>query len=237
MLRAATNLVTAGVSDSSEDAIGEALAHIRLTDVAAEATRLIRGELHASGTTVDAALTPVTTGAIYQTWPTQADFQVDLLFHLADLNATSDSVLDELPAVIDAAVSDGAPVEETIRAIVERSFEYTRESALFYASLCFYLRAGNARVREALRRSTDTFIDQIRPIWTRLLETYDLELREPYTIDDLALAISSMIEGLSLEWISNPSRVGDPVGAPNWSLAGRVTLMVFEGMTRRREQS
>jgi hypothetical protein len=234
MLRAATSLVCRAVTEARDDAPSAALAHVRLTDVAGEATRIVREELTADADGFAGAAT-VTTGAIYQVWTTQADFQVDLLFHIADLNATSGSVIDELPPMIAEAAANGKPVDEAVRSIITRSFEYTRQSALFYTSLCFYRHSANERVKQAMRRCTDAFVEGIRPVWQQLLDTYDLQVRPPYSVDQLAVAVGALIEGLSLGWVSNPELTDDPFGQEGWTLTCRTAQMIFEQMTSARE--
>jgi hypothetical protein len=234
MLRAAANLVRRAVTESREDAPSAALAHVRLTEVAAEATRIVREELAgtgASGTGASGAGAAITTGAIYQVWPTQADFQADLLFYIAGLDASSDSLIDELPPMIAAAAASGQPAAEALRVIIARSFEYTRQSALFYTSLSFYKHAANERVRQAMRRSTEAFGEGIRPVWQQLLDAYRLQVRPPYTVDNLSLAIGALIEGLSMAWLNAPELTADPLGQEGWSLTGRTAQMIFDQMT------
>lgn len=233
MLRAATNLVCGTTREARDDAPSAALAHVRLTDVAAEATRIVRAELAADGEGFEAAST-VTTGAIYQVWPSQSDFQVDLLFYIAELYASSDSVIDELPPMIAGVAASGQPAGEALRAIIERSFEYTRSSALFYTSLCFYKHSANERVNQAMKRCTHAFVEGIRPVWQLLLDAYDLQVRPPYTVDNLAITIGALIEGLSLAWVSSPELTDDPHGQNGWSLACRTAQMIFEQMTAPR---
>lgn len=233
MLRAATNLVCRAVNESRDDAPSAALAYVRLTEVAAEATRMLRPEL-AAGADGAATGPAITTGAIYQIWPSQADFQVDLLFYIAELNASSDSVLDELGPMIAAGVASGQPAAETLRSIIARSFEYTRQSALFYTSLAFYKHSANERVRQAMRRCTSAFVEGIRPVWQQLLDAYDLQVRPPYSVDNLAIAVGALIEGLSLDWVSSPELTEDPLGQDGWSLVCRTAQMIFEQMTSPR---
>jgi hypothetical protein len=211
-----------------------ALAHVRLTDVAAEATRIVRAELPAGS---DGSHATVTTGAIYQVWPSQADFQVDLLFHIAEHYASSDSMIDELPPMIAAAAASGQPAAETLRLIIARSFEYTRTSALFYTSLCFYKHSADERVHQAMRRCTHAFVEGIRPVWLLLLDAYGLRVRAPYTVDNLAVTIGGLIEGLSLAWVSSPELTDDPYGQDGWSLICRTAQMIFEQMTAPRSGS
>jgi hypothetical protein len=228
MLRAAANLVCGNIPEAWDDAPSAALAHVRLTDVAAEATRIVRAELPADS---DGSAATVTTGAIYQVWPSQSDFQADLLFYIAELYASSDSVVDELPPMIASAAASGQPAAEALRLIIARSFEYTRSSALFYTSLCFYKHSADERVGQAMRRCTEAFVEGIRPVWQQLLDAYGLQVRSPYTVDNLAIAVGALIEGLSLAWVSSPELTDDPHVEEGWSLACRTAQMIFEQMT------
>src|SRR5690606_3112565 len=75
MLRAGTDLAISALHDADEDAAARALSHIRLTDVARKATEL---ESAQDGGPV----APITTGALYQLWPSQAAYQADLMVHV-----------------------------------------------------------------------------------------------------------------------------------------------------------
>jgi hypothetical protein len=158
MLRAATELVCEGISDSSDAAVAAALAHVQLTEVAARATRIVAAELAAgavpgggsvpdgdAGPARDVA--PITTGAIYQVWPTQAEFQADLLFYIGELDAAYEPAIAAVAEIVAAGVAAGQPAELTLAQLVGWSYERTRESPAFYVSLGFFLSSGNARVR------------------------------------------------------------------------------------------
>jgi len=232
MLRAATELVCEGIDDASDGAISAALAHVQLTEVATRATRIVRAGFRADELDHDRA--SITTGAIYQVWSTQGEFQADLLFHIAELDAAFGPVIDEVTAIVNAAVADGQPLQETLAAMIRRSFEHTRESAIFYASLGFYLRSGNARVRQVLAHGDEEFMAVIRPVWQALIDAYDLRMRAPYTLDDLVISIGAMLEGFALQWKRQPERTRDPHGAEGWSLPSRLALMAVSQMTEPR---
>ena len=78
MLQAAVEMICERAEMSGDDIVASALSHVRLTQVAQRATGLVRARTG----NLDAAA--ITTGALYQVWPSQADFQADLLFHIAD---------------------------------------------------------------------------------------------------------------------------------------------------------
>jgi hypothetical protein len=231
MLRAATELVCEGVADNSDAAVSAALAHVQLTVVAARANTIVRAELPAGE--LGGPVAAITTGAIYQVWPTQAEFQADLLFHLAELDAAFRPTLDEVAGIVSAAVDRGRPLPETLAAMIEVSFLHTRDSAIFYASLGFYLRSGNERVRAMLRHGDEGFIAAIAPVWQAVLDGYGLRMRAPYVLDDLSISIGAMIEGFALQWKRQPERTADPLGEDGWSLPGRLAAMIFGQMTEQ----
>jgi len=229
MLRAATELVCEGMADTSDRAVSAALAHVQLTEVATRANAIVRSELPAGE--VDGQVAGITTGAIYQVWPTQGEFQADLLFHLAELDAASGSAMGQVAGIVAAAVAGSWPVEAALAAMIEVSFAHTRASGIFYASLGFYLRSGNDRVREVLRHGDDDFIAAIGPVWQALLDGYGLRMRAPYTRDDLSISIGAVLEGFALQWKRQPERTRDPLGEDGCSLPGRLAAMIFSQMT------
>ncbi len=229
MLRAATELVCEGICDTSDASVSAVLAYVQLTEVAARATAIVRAEIQADS--LDHEIAAITTGAIYQVWPNQGDFQADLLFHIAELDAAFGPVIDEVAGIVRDGVASGAPLPDVFAALLERSFRHTRDSEVFYASLGFYSRSGNARVRAAFGHGDEEFTAAIRPVWQALLDGYGLRLRAPYTVDDLAISIAVTIEGAALQWKRKPEWTRDPLGDERWSLPTRLAQMLFEQMT------
>jgi AcrR family transcriptional regulator len=227
MLRAATDLVCARLQDTSDEALSAALAHVQLTEVAARATQIVRSELQAD--TWDHAVAGITTGAIYQVWPSQAEFQADLMFHIAELDATFEPIIDEVRQIAASGIAAGDPLGRTLAAMVGTSFEHTRSSPVFYVSLCFYLHSGNERVRQVLRHGQRSFVEAIRPVWQALLDGYGLRMRDPYTVDDLAAVIGIVIEGFALQWVRDPNSI-DPAGL-EMPLPCRTAQILFDQMT------
>ena len=229
MLRAATELVCEGVSDTSDAAIPAVLAHVQLTEVAARATSIVRAQIQADS--LNHEVTAITTGAIYQVWPTQAEFQADLLFHIAELDAAFGPAIAEVTGIVRDGVAGGKPLPDVLAAMIEQSFRHTRDSAIFYASLGFYPRSGNERVRQVLGHGDEEFLAAIRPVWQALLDGYGLRVRAPYTLDHLAISVGVTIEGCALQWKRRPEWTGDPLGEADWSLPTRLAEMIFGQMT------
>ena len=125
MLRAAVDLIRERAQASGDEVLAAALAHLRLTQVAERATSIMREQTGASEATA------ITTGAIYQQWPSQADFQIDILFHIAELQATLVPGLAESVAQFQRAQSEDLPLETVLIRLMEEVHRHYREDPLF----------------------------------------------------------------------------------------------------------
>lgn len=202
-----------------------ALAYVRLTQVVARATDLVRRE---SG---DGSAPAVTTGAVYNLWPSQADFQADLLLHIADIQTTLSINLEKGRAHFQASAQAGVPLTEALRMLVERVLRVHREDALFAVELSFGASAVDPRVQRALRHRQDAFLASVEVSWQILLDAYALRLRPPYTVRHLALAAAMLVRGSVSMWYADPDIDADPAGEEGWSLTARSTVAVFDTMT------
>lgn len=224
MLSAAVNLLSRSIRDSSEAALAAAAAHVRVTDVIAEATRLaaaIQGG-------IEDDFVPITIGALYQIWPTQTDFQADLVLHVAQLQ----SVVVPHPAGVARLVAEGTSPVEIIRQTLTAAVQHYRSDPLFRIQLAFYAHAGNTEVRGALARGYHSFHAEVTPAWAELLVACNRKLRPPYTVDDLATTVAAVIEGFNLRWIVDPERLRDPFGeTTNWDLATRTIATLLQSLT------
>jgi hypothetical protein len=225
MLTAATSLVCAGTRDTGDSAIAAALAHVRVKDVAEEATRMVRAE------TGDENAPAITIGSIYQVWPSQAEFQADLLFHIAELHAALVPGVPESIQIFRDAVAAGVPVEEVVRRVLDQNHRYMRENPIFRVVLSFYPSAGNTRVREALGRLEESFMKAACEAWQALLDAYGLRVRPPYQLEHLAGSVEASLLGFHMRWISQPDSLGDPKDEEGWSLVTRSAVMLFTQFT------
>lgn len=221
MLRAATELVTRATGGTDDELIADVLAGVRVTDVVAEATEIVRADLGEKN------LAPMTTGALYQVWPTQPDFQADLALHIAQLQG--DVVPN--PSTTSELMDEGLPLHEVLRRTIGEAFAFQREDPVFRVMLGFYQRAENPRLRSTLRESYAVFGVQAHDAWSAILERYGLRMRPPFEVDDLATAVAALIEGLTLRWIAEPDRLRDPAGEEGWTLLTRSVIALFDAFT------
>jgi hypothetical protein len=225
MLEAATKLVCAGTSDTSEAAVSAALAHIRVKRVTEEATRIMRARLG------DDTAPAITTGSIYQIWPAQADFQAELLFHLTGRQA---ELVPDLPESIRRfrnAVESGTPWQEALNDVLSDNHENHRVDPVYRVLLGFYASAANPRVRDALGHYGQSFTKVACEAYQALLDAYGLRMRAPYRVEHLATTIAALLDGFHMRWIAGHPNLEDPEGEDGWSLATRTAVMVFDKFT------
>ncbi|GAB3256182.1 hypothetical protein GCM10027448_24770 [Nocardioides dilutus] len=225
MLRAAVELIRERAQACGDEVLAAALAHLRLTQVAQRATAIVREQ------TRDDEARAITTGAIYQQWPSQADFQIDLLFHIADLQATLVPGLAESVAHFRAAESEDLPLETVLMRLMEDVHRHYREDPLFRVELSFLLGTGDARLRAAIAHRQTTFYETADRAWQALLDTYGLRMRQPFAIRDLTRAMAAQVVGSVVVWFADPEILHDPLGEEDASLMSRVMVAIFDRLT------
>jgi hypothetical protein len=225
MLRAAVDLLRQRAQASGDEVLAAALAHLRLTQVADRATAIVREQ------TGDQGATGITTGAIYQQWPSQAEFQVDLLFHIADLQARLVPGLAESMARFRQAQAEELPLEALLIRLMEEVHRHYREDPLFRVELGFLLGAGDERLRAAIAHRQVAFYEDADRAWQALLDSYGRSMRAPFTIRDLTRAMAAQIVGSVVIWFADPDILRDPLGDDEASLMSRAMVAIFERMT------
>lgn len=225
MLEAATKLVCAGTSDTSEAAVAAALAHVRVKSVTEEATRIMRERLG------DDAAPAITTGSIYQIWPAQADFQAELLFHLTTRQAELVPGLPESVRRFKEAAESGTTWQEALNAVLRDNHENHRVEPIYRVMLGFYASAANPRVREALGHYGKSFTEVASEAYQALLDAYGRRMRAPYGVEHLATTIAALLDGFHMRWIAEHPDLEDPEGEDGWSLATRAAVTMFDHFT------
>lgn len=218
MLRAGTRLALDRLREADEDAAARALAHIRLTDVAKTATEIERGEGQDRGA--------ITTGAIYQFWPSQAAFQADLMVHV--LTEEPLPAEDRLAARTLELIAAGGPVEDVVSELAVMAYRIARTTEIYDLSLLFVPYSKLPRVGEALRKSYHDQARSSRPIYQALLMAGGLKIREPWRIDDMMSSISALHDGYRIQERSGSIDGDSPHGE---SVLGAATVAIFRAFT------
>lgn len=199
MLRAGADLVFAFAEGDGDDVPASVLAHIRMTDVASRATAL------------DPASGGVTTGSLYQLWPSQAEFQAELLFHLIDLAAVP---AGDRPVQqgIELLAAGRDPLAVLAQA-VDLDFRLTHEAPETYIDLASYIAANHPKVRAALRSSYLTVSERGRAFYELLMRIHGRRIVAPFTVDTLSTAIVACVEGFILRHRVDPGAVPETLQA------------------------
>jgi hypothetical protein len=213
MLDAAVRLVVRAVENPPADSLASAVAHIRVTEVVAEATSLAVEHLGADRH----AYQPFSIGALYQIWPTQPDFQRELLLHLAQLGA------EVVPAIDTTSeqIAGGLTGEELLHTTLRLAWEDTRSDPIFRALLAAYPHIANEEIRSAMAYQHTTFLERVSQAWRQTLSASGRAMRHPYTVEHVARSVLAVINGFVLQWLASEEGFADPLGDPDWDLATR----------------
>jgi len=179
LLEAGTQLVLQSL-EADDAGEGGPLAHIRVQDVVREASRQ--------------TATTVTTGALYNLWPTQREFQVDLMFYILKESAYPSAA--HMPKLVTELFAQRLPSEELGTRLTDESFRIDLESRLSRAAGAFTALAGVASIREALRSGHETLLVSARELYTQVLTYSGVRVREPYTLDQLITVIGALNDGM-----------------------------------------
>lgn len=224
MLAAAVKLLAESVDDESDEGLAFAVSHIRVTDVVAEASRMAAEE---QGGSAD-EFHPLSIGALYQIWPTQPEFQSELLLHLAaDLSSTVYPTPSTTQAHLDEGIRGVALRDLTMR----EAWLHSRVDPIARAMLAAYPRIANPQIRSHLADGYTNFFEQVAPAWRLILAECGRRPRPGYTEIHVARAVASAIEGFTLQWLADPDVLADPEGDPEWDLPLRAITALIDAFT------
>jgi AcrR family transcriptional regulator len=179
LLEAGTQLALQALQ-ADDPGQGGPLAHIRVRDVVREASRPQE--------------VPVTTGALYNLWPNQRAFQVDLMFYILREGAFPSA--EPILALASEMFAQRLPPELIGERLADESFRIDAASPVARAATAFAALAAVPSVREALRAAHISLLESGRKLYSQLLTYSGLRIREPYTLDQLITVIAALNAGL-----------------------------------------
>lgn len=144
-----------------------------------------------------------TTGAVYQIWKRQEDFHRDLaLYAVAEQDRPDTAVVrDAIRSVRDA----GGAQAEILRTGADAYLDYLTESGTFHNNAHFVAVSQNdPAVRTAVKAGYDRVHVDFRDLVGGLLDLFELELREPFTLDDATVMLTAIAEGFALRRAIDP---------------------------------
>jgi hypothetical protein len=187
LLDAAMRLLTERNAGDGEAPVNP-LADVLLTDVLAEANRAMR--------TADPGARKMTTGAAYNIWPGQAEFQMDLMARLLDAAAT--------PGMerVRAATLNGLARQWPWRTVLTETIEVDYRESL--AEPTMFLMIGVAalatpgHVAAGERRANERYVAETGELLAAIIRYARRRLRAGRTIEDLVWAIEALETGYLL---------------------------------------
>jgi BetI-type transcriptional repressor, C-terminal len=184
------------------------------------------------------ARTGQTTGAAYQIWPAQVEYQKALATHVLQLEKWSGP--EHVIASIGKAASKGAEFGDTIRRVANAYIDDLVSQKEFYLYLHFWAAAStDESLRPALAAGYERFHAGFRTILAAALEQYGMEAKPPFTIDHITAACTAVVEGIALRHLVDADLVGkqlqwrDDAGAQQKrQLVAVATESIVNGMVR-----
>ncbi len=139
-----------------------------------------------------------TTGAGYQIWPNQAAFRRELQIYVAEnISYASPELVAEDVAEVIASSKSG---EELALRVGDLYFAEMLRTEQFYITLRFFGMAHDRpeEITEALSDAYERSAWAVGPRLEAGMARIGLRVREPFTIDDLAAAVTALMEGYAL---------------------------------------
>lgn len=156
------------------------LAHIRVQDV-------VRQVSESEGVAI-------TTGALYNIWESQQDYQRDLMFHI--LREGADPSAEPLLRLAGELFAQRLPIDVINSRLADESLRLDAESQIGRAARAFAAFTAAPGIVEALREAHDAHLANGRVLYSMLLNYAGLRVRAPYTLDQLISVIGVLADGL-----------------------------------------
>ncbi|WP_030661832.1 hypothetical protein [Streptomyces cellulosae] len=156
---------------------------------------------------------PLTTGALYNIWPTQKAYQIDLMFHLLREGAYPSA--EHLLRLAGELFAERLPFDEIGARLADESFRIEVGTPVTRAASLFSALAGIPSIRDALRASHERLVELSIPLYTQLLTYGGLRIRAPYTLEQLAVVLGALSGGLQHAYGVVPEQFEVPEGAPS----------------------
>lgn len=187
LLDAAVRVILAR-SNGDLDGSTNPLAGVRITDALEEVNRLLHDR--------DPAAPQMTTGAAYNIWPSQEEFQQALLDKILLDAATPE--IDRVKAELEAGLSDGADWKELVTRCFGVDFEVSYQEPTMFLMIGMTALAPPQRLSTMNREGNERYLAETGSILERILEHGNRRMAPGLTVDDLVWAIEAIESGYML---------------------------------------
>ncbi len=202
------------------------LADVLVTEVLEEANRVL--------VAVDPAAREMTTGAAYNIWPAQADFQMDLMARVLDEAATPG--IERVRSTALSALARQLPWQEVLAEAIEVDFSESFDEPAMFLMIGVAALAAPADVRAGERRANERYVAATVELLSAIVEYSGRRLRHGRSIEDLVWAIEALEAGLLLRMRRAPE-IPLRKDAQGFSVLAAAAVGVVEAFTEPVEAS
>jgi len=187
LLDAAVRVVLAR-SNGDLDGPTNPLAGVRITDALDEVNRLLHDR--------DPSAAQMTTGAAYNIWPSQEEFQQALLDKILLDAATPE--IDRVKAELDSGLLEGLDWRELVKRCFGVDFEVSYQAPTMFLMIGMTALTPPQRLSTLNKESNDRYLTETGAILQRILEHGGRQMAPGLTVDDLVWAIEAIESGYML---------------------------------------
>ncbi len=207
------------VSDPAANPLGG----IRITDVLDDVNHHLRA--------ADPQAVLMTTGAAYNIWPTQEEFQVSVLdrIFLDAAKIGDESVRD----VLEQAIAEGVEWREVVARCFGADFDLSYDEASVFLMLGVIAMGPRQRLVELSAEPNEVYLAYVSELLQRILEYAGRTLIEGRTLVDLVWAVEAVESGLLLRRRTHPDVPGRRDGTGRTALESAL-IAVVEAYTQPR---
>lgn len=187
---------------------------------------------------------PRSNGAFYNIWPTRQSFAQDLLRHIL----SADRVRTRRPtrdAGLDGVRQRSFSLTRTVHALADLNFGGLRDDPGLRLKQALWSRhTVDPQVCELIARLYADGTATLAPTYLAVIERGGRRMRPPYTVEELAVTLTALAEGLHLRRSVQPEAVPDDLGpgavpadadGDAWSLFAATAHLIVHGMTEPAE--
>jgi hypothetical protein len=187
LLKAALRLLSERVVGDTDSPVNP-LADVLITEVLYEANEALTAD--------DPAARKMTTGAAYNIWPAQADFQMDLMARVLDEAATPG--IERVRSAALNALARQLPWQEVLAEAMEVDFSESFDEPAMFLMIGVAALASPSEVSAGEQRANQRYLAATAELLSAIVEYSCRRLREGRTIEDLVWAIEALETGLLL---------------------------------------
>lgn len=193
LLDAAVRVVL-GRSSGAVSVSTNPLAGVRITDTLEEVNRL----LHEA----DPSAMPMTTGAVYNIWPAQEEFQLSLLDHI--LTGSSVPGIDRVEATLELGIAHGLHWTDLVASCFGTDFDSSFAEPTMFVMIGLAALGAPSHLAETNALPNKEYLETTTALLERIFAYGGRRMMPGRTMDDLVWAIEAVEVGYLLRRRSHP---------------------------------